>query len=63
MGEKTDKASGRAKQAFGVIADDEGLKREGEQEEEKGKLKGRFNAVVDKAQDALGDLKDAANRR
>ena len=62
MGEKTDKISGRAKQAVGAITGDEETKREGERQEAKGKLKGKFDSAVDKAQDALGHLKDKADR-
>ena len=40
MGEKTDKAAGRAKQAVGALTGDEETKREGERQEDKGKLKG-----------------------
>ena len=63
MGEKTDKFTGRAKQAAGAVTGDEGLKREGEREEEKGELKGSIDAAVDKAQDALEHFKDKADER
>ena len=60
MGEKTDKLSGRAKQAAGAVTGDEDLKHEGEREEDKGKLKGNLDEAVDKAQDVIEDLKDKA---
>ena len=63
MGEKTDKISGRAKQAVGAVTGDEETKREGERREDKGKLKGKLDSVVDKEQGALEDLKDKADRR
>ena len=60
MGEKTDKISGRAKQAAGAVTGDEDLKHEGERQEDKGKLKGNLDEAVDKAQDVIEDLKDKA---
>ena len=48
MGEKTDKISGRAKQAVGAVTGDEKTKREGQRQEDKGKLKGKLDSVVDK---------------
>src|SRR5450759_3147355 len=42
MGEKTDKISGRAKQAVGAVTGDEDTKRKGERQEDKGKLKGKL---------------------
>jgi uncharacterized protein YjbJ (UPF0337 family) len=63
MGEKTDKVSGRAKQAAGAVTGDEDLQREGERQEDKGKLKDKLDEGVDKAQDVLEDLKDKADRK
>ena len=63
MGEKTDKISGRAKQAVGAVTGDEDTKSKGERQEDKGKLKGKLDSTVNKAQDALEDLKDKADRR
>jgi uncharacterized protein YjbJ (UPF0337 family) len=62
MGEKTDKISGRAKQAAGAVTGDEETKREGERQEDKGKLKGKLDSAVGKAQEALEDVKDKADR-
>ena len=62
MGEKTDKISGRAKQAVGAVTGDEGTKREGQRQEDKGKLKGKLDSVIGKAEHALGDLKDKVAR-
>ena len=63
MGEQTDKISGRAKQAVGAVTGDEETKREGERQEDKGKLKGKLDSVVDKAEHALEDLKGKVDRR
>jgi uncharacterized protein YjbJ (UPF0337 family) len=63
MGEKTDKIEGRAKQAVGAVTGDQETKREGERQEDKGKLKGNFDSAIDKAQDALVDLKDIGRGR
>jgi uncharacterized protein YjbJ (UPF0337 family) len=60
MGEKTDKISGRVKQAVGAVTGDEETRYEGERQEDKGKLKGKVDSAIDTAQDALGDLKDKA---
>lgn len=62
MGEKADKLGGRAKQAAGAVTGDEDLKREGERQEDKGKLKGNLDEAVEKAQDVIEDLKDKADR-
>ena len=62
MGEKTDKISGRAKQAVGAVTGDEETKREGQRREDKGKLKGKLDSAVGKAQDALEDLKGKVDR-
>jgi uncharacterized protein YjbJ (UPF0337 family) len=63
MGEKTDKISGRTKQAVGAVTGDEETKREGERQEDKSKLKGKLDSVIGKAEHALEDLKDKADRR
>lgn len=62
MSAKTDKISGRAKQAVGAITGDEELKYEGERQENKGKLKDALDSVVDKAHHALDDLKHKADK-
>jgi uncharacterized protein YjbJ (UPF0337 family) len=41
MGEKTNKITGRAKQAVGAVTGDEETKREEERQENKGRLKGQ----------------------
>jgi uncharacterized protein YjbJ (UPF0337 family) len=63
MGEKTDKISGRAKQAVGAVTGDEDTKHKGERQEDKGKLKGKLDSVVEKAEHALEDVKHKVDRR
>jgi len=46
-----------------AVTGDEGTKREGERQEDRGKLKGKLDSAVGKAQDALEALKDKADRR
>ena len=62
MGEKTDKITGRTKQAVGAVTGDEETKREGKRQEDKGKLKGTLDSAVGKAEDALEDLKHKVDR-
>jgi uncharacterized protein YjbJ (UPF0337 family) len=57
MGEKTDKISGRAKQAVGAVTGDEESKREGQRQEDKGKLKGKLDSAFNRAHHALEDLR------
>ena len=63
MGAQTDKILGRAKQALGAITGNKKMKREGQLQEDKGELKGKFSSTVDNTQDALEDLKQTVNRR
>jgi uncharacterized protein YjbJ (UPF0337 family) len=62
MTAKTDKISGRAKQAAGAVTGDEELKHEGERQEDEGKLKAKLDAVVDKAHHVLDELKHKADK-
>jgi uncharacterized protein YjbJ (UPF0337 family) len=48
MGAKTDQAMGRGKQAVGAVTGDEETKREGQRQEDKGKLKGKLNSTIDR---------------
>ena len=57
MGARTDQATGRAKQAVGAVTGDEETKREGQRQEDKGKLKGKLDSAFDKAHHALDSLK------
>ncbi len=61
-GKTTDTIGGRAKQAAGAITGDEKLKREGRNDERKGKLKGKVDDAVDKAKDALDGLRERSDK-
>lgn len=63
MGANTDQTMGRAKQAVGAVTGDEETKREGQRQEDKGKLKGKLDSVFDKVQHALEDLKHKVDRK
>jgi uncharacterized protein YjbJ (UPF0337 family) len=63
MGARTDKIFGRTKQAMGAITGNKTMKREGQRQEDKGKLKGQFDSTVDKTQDALENVKKTVDRR
>jgi uncharacterized protein YjbJ (UPF0337 family) len=63
MGAKTDQTIGRAKQAVGAVSGDEETMREGQRQEDQGKLKGKIDSAVDKAQHALEDLKHKIDRK
>jgi uncharacterized protein YjbJ (UPF0337 family) len=55
MGEKTDQAKGRVKEAAGDLTDDDELKREGKADRAGGEVK-------EKVGDAVDSVKDAAKR-
>jgi uncharacterized protein YjbJ (UPF0337 family) len=57
MGAKTDQTIGRAKQAVGAVTGDEESKREGQRQEDKGKLKGKLDSAFNRAHHALEDLR------
>ena len=59
MGEFTDKAKGRIKQAVGDLTGNERLKREGEKDELKGQLKGTVEDVKVAVKDAKRAIKQA----
>ena len=62
MGARTDQIFGRAKQALGAVTGNKKMKHEGQVQESKGEVKGKFDSAVDKSQDALENLKKTANR-
>ena len=47
MGDKTDRATGKMKEAAGSVSGDRGLKQEGRDEQAKGKLKSAGKNVKD----------------
>ncbi len=53
MGELTDKAKGKLKQAAGALTGDDKLKREGEVDEAKGKVKGAVEDVKHAVKEAV----------
>lgn len=59
MGEIIDKTKGRIKQAVGSLTGDEKLKREGENDELKGQLKGVAKDVKHAVKDAKHAIKQA----
>ena len=63
MGAKTDKILGRAKQTLGAITGNETMKREGQNQEDKGKVKRKVDSTIGKTQDALKDFKEKVDRR
>jgi uncharacterized protein YjbJ (UPF0337 family) len=58
MGETTDQAKGRIKQAAGDLTDNDDLKNEGKGDELLGKAKGALDDLRDKAEGALESVKD-----
>ncbi len=63
MGEKTDEAKGRAKEAVGDLTDDERLKREGKMDRAGATVKRKTGETVDKAKEAVDDVMDDARKR
>lgn len=63
MSEKTDKISGRAKQAAGDLAGDDELKHEGEVEEGSANAKEKIGRVADQAKEKAGDVVDSVKKR
>jgi uncharacterized protein YjbJ (UPF0337 family) len=58
MGETTDQAKGRVKQATGDLTDNDDLKHEGKRDELLGKAKGTLDDLRDKADDAMDSVKE-----
>ena len=55
MSGKMDQVKGRAKEAAGVLTDDESLKREGQLDQVVGKVKETVEKAADKIKDVLTD--------
>ena len=53
MGGKFDQAKGRAKEAIGVLTDDEAMRRQGRRDRVAGTVKEKANKAVDKARKAV----------
>ena len=60
MSEFTDKAKGRIKQAVGSLTGDKGLKREGTDDERKGRVEGAVKDVDHAVKNAKHALKEAS---
>ena len=58
MGEKTDEAKGRVKEATGDLAGDKGLKREGKVDRASSSAKEKVGDAADKAKDAVNPRRD-----
>jgi uncharacterized protein YjbJ (UPF0337 family) len=58
MGEKTDEAKGRLKEAAGDLTDDEKLKREGKMDRAGATVKRKVDEAVDTVKDGARDLMD-----
>jgi uncharacterized protein YjbJ (UPF0337 family) len=58
MGEKTDEAKGRMKEAAGDLTDDDDLKREGKMDQAGATVKRKTGEVVDKAKEKVDDVMD-----
>jgi uncharacterized protein YjbJ (UPF0337 family) len=59
MGGKIDQTKGRIKEAAGVLADDDGLKREGKLDQVVGKVKEKVERVKGKLEQAVEQMKAA----
>jgi uncharacterized protein YjbJ (UPF0337 family) len=62
MGEKTDEAKGRAKEAVGDLTDDDRLKREGKMDRAGAAVKRKTGEAVDKVKESVDDLTDDDGR-
>jgi uncharacterized protein YjbJ (UPF0337 family) len=63
MGEKTDEAKGRVKEAVGDLTDDRDLKREGKMDRAGATVKRKAGETVDKAKEAVDDVMDGDEDR
>jgi uncharacterized protein YjbJ (UPF0337 family) len=62
MGEKTDEAKGRVKEAAGDLTGDKDLEREGKMDQAGAKVKEKTGKAVDKTKEALDDVMDDDDR-
>ena len=58
MGEKTDQATGRIKEAAGSLTGDDDLRREGKVERASGEIKEKAGDAVDKVKDTIKKVTD-----
>jgi uncharacterized protein YjbJ (UPF0337 family) len=62
MGEKTDEAKGRVKEAAGDLTGDKDLQREGKMDQAGAKVKEKAGQAVDKTKEAVEDVLDDDDR-
>ena len=62
MGEKTDEAKGRVKEAAGDLTGDKDLEREGKMDQAGATVKEKTGKAVDKTKEALDDVLDDDDR-
>jgi len=62
MGEKTDEAKGRVKEAAGDLTGNEDLEREGKMDQAGATVKKKTGNAVDKTKEALDDVLDGDDR-
>jgi uncharacterized protein YjbJ (UPF0337 family) len=60
MGEKTDEAKGRVKEAAGDLTGDKDLEREGQMDQAGAKVKGKVGRAAETAKDKTGEVVDKA---
>ncbi len=63
MGDKTDQAKGRVKEAVGDLTDNDDLKREGQTDRIAGEVKEKIGDAKDKVEEAIDKTKDAVQRK
>ncbi len=59
MGDKTDQAKGRVKEAVGDLTDNDDLKREGQTDRVAGEVKEKIGDAKDKVEEVIDKTKDA----
>ena len=62
MSSETDEMKGRAKEAAGVLTDDEELQREGQYDQAAGDVKHKVDDAADWVKDKIDDVKDKVDR-
>ena len=62
MGEKTDQAKGRVKEAAGVLTGDKDLESEGKTDRLAGEVKEKVGDVEDKVEDLVDKVKDVLHK-
>lgn len=63
MSGQADEMKGKAKEAIGVLTDDDDLQREGKTDQAAGKTKDKLEDAKDWADEKIDDVSDKLNRR